>query len=411
MAEATTTTGAAETLRYTSVAVALHWLIAALIIGQIVGGIAMTNLADSPVKFDLYQFHKTFGLLVLMLSLARLTWRLVNPPPAPAPMPAWQQVCAQAVHYAFYALMIIIPLTGWLMVSASPRGVPTLLFNTAALPWPHLPVVHGLSDAGGEAVQTLFKEMHEVLAFLTVGLLALHVGAALKHQFVERDQLMARMAPIGARRGRGLGLALAAGLAPLALGLAAGRIDASAGEGGAAFAPAPEIAAAGDASWIVDYEASTLTFVLAYQNRALRGAIGEWTAAITFDPQALEDASARVRLNARSLATGDGFVDGLIPGADGLQAQEHPEIRFETTAFRALGDGTYEADANITLRGVTRPARFPFTLDITGDEARMTGRLVFDRFDFDLGRINDATSAYLAPEVTVEADVRARRGA
>lgn len=407
MAEATMTR-AAETSRYTSVAIALHWAIAALIIGQIVGGIVMTNLADSPAKFDLYQFHKTFGLLVLLASLARLAWRIMNPPPASVPMPAWQKVCAEAVHYAFYAIMIAIPLTGWLMVSASPRGVPTLLFNAAALPWPHLPFFHGLDEHGGEAVEALFKQAHTVLAFLTVGLLALHVGAALKHQFVERDGLLTRMAPGAAGgAGRGLTVALAVALLPLALGLSAARLGATAGDGGATLQDAP--AAAGANAWAVDYDTSTLAFTLAYQGRELTGAINDWTAAITFDAKALETSSALVRLNARSLATGDGFVDGLIPGSDGLQAEEHPEATFEVTAFRALGDDAYEADADISLRGVTQSAVFPFTLVLTGDEARMTGRLVFDRFDFDLGRINDPNSAYLAPEVTVEADVRARR--
>lgn len=173
---------------YSSVAKALHWLIAAIIIVQIPAGIVMHNLPFSDTKFTMYQFHKSFGLIVLALSLFRLYWRLTHRAPAlETTVTGWQRVAARFSHTAFYVLIIAIPLTGWLMVSASTTGIPTKIFFL--VPVPHLPV------PAGEATEDLFKEAHELLAFATLGLLALHVAAALKHHLKDRDQTLVRMLP------------------------------------------------------------------------------------------------------------------------------------------------------------------------------------------------------------------------
>lgn len=181
--------------RYTKVAVTLHWLIALLIIGQLAGGIYMHNLPATTWKFELYQWHKSFGIMVLLLSLARLGWRLTHRAPAlPDGMKGWEKVAARITHVAFYALIIAVPLAGWLMVSASPYDLPTVLFKL--IPWPHVPGIP--QDA---ALEGLFKEVHEIMAFAIIGLLVLHVGAALKHHFINRDAVLTRMIPILSKKG------------------------------------------------------------------------------------------------------------------------------------------------------------------------------------------------------------------
>lgn len=184
---------AADEIRYTRVAITLHWLIAFLILGQIAGGLYMHNLPNTAEnKFALYQLHKSFGITVLLLSLARLGWRLTHAaPPAPNTMPDWQKLGARVSHIGFYVLMIGTPLLGWAMVSASPWGIPTKLFG--AIPWPHLPVFSTLENK--EPVEEILKEMHEVAAFAIIGLLVLHIAAALKHQFADKDGVLARMLP------------------------------------------------------------------------------------------------------------------------------------------------------------------------------------------------------------------------
>ncbi|MEO1310025.1 MAG: cytochrome b [Pseudomonadota bacterium] len=184
---------AAATDRYTAVAVALHWIIAALILGQIAGGFYMHNLPNTAEnKFQLYQLHKSFGITILLLSLGRLGWRIAHPaPPQPSGMPGWQRTCATVSHWGFYGLMIGVPLLGWAMVSASPWGIPTKLFGV--VPWPHLPILSGLENK--EPVEEVFKELHEAFAKLILLLLAVHVGAALKHHFVDKDGVLVRMIP------------------------------------------------------------------------------------------------------------------------------------------------------------------------------------------------------------------------
>ena len=184
-----------NSVRYTSVAIALHWLIAFLIIAQVAGGLYMHNLETSAFKFSLYQWHKTIGLLILVLSFVRLGWRLTHPAPAlPAGMTGWEKFAAKTTHVGFYLLMIATPMAGWVMVSASRANIPTRLFDTD-LTWPHLPFFAELDRGLKKTISDAASETHELLAFATIGLLILHIAAALKHHFLNRDDVLTRMLP------------------------------------------------------------------------------------------------------------------------------------------------------------------------------------------------------------------------
>lgn len=179
--------------RYGIVAMVLHWLIAVAIITLLVVGKYMHGLPNTdPNKFVLYQLHKSSGLTVLMLSFARIVWRLVNVvPPQPAAMPMWQRWAAGLSHLAFYVLIVAIPLSGWAVASTSSSGVPTLWFGLFEVPsLPGLPE----GEARGDAHE-LFEEVHELLGNLMILLLIVHVGAALKHHFWDRDTVLRRMLP------------------------------------------------------------------------------------------------------------------------------------------------------------------------------------------------------------------------
>ena len=186
---------------YSRAAITLHWLIALLLIGNFLGGVFMGDLLapsatpeQKQLGFKIIQFHKSMGLTILVLSLLRLATRLVSsPPPLPAHMTSTERLLAKATHWAFYAVMFLVPLTGWVMVSASPLGFPTLWFGL--FEWPHLPIEtsKATSDAASEA--------HEIIAFAGAGLLLLHVAAALKHHYMDRDDVLARMLPMVRRRG------------------------------------------------------------------------------------------------------------------------------------------------------------------------------------------------------------------
>lgn len=180
---------------YGLVAILFHWMMALLIIGLFVFGKYMTGLDPmAPNTFALYQLHKSLGFLVLALVLARLAWRLGNPSPAlPETMSCIERLAAHFGHAGLYALMLAIPLSGWLMVSASPWGIPTVVFDM--LPVPHLPVPEALGSKA-EAENTL-KGLHELLANGLLFLVVLHIAAALKHHFLNRDDVLRRMVRAG----------------------------------------------------------------------------------------------------------------------------------------------------------------------------------------------------------------------
>jgi cytochrome b561 len=183
--------------RYSTVAVVLHWLIALLLLGNI--AIAWTaEYLPRAEAGRIMGWHMSDGILILLLSLLRLGWRLIHPvPPFPAGLPQWEKTSARLVHWGFYVIMIGMPLTGWIMTSG-PRAKGAIMIY-GLIPWPLLPFVH---HAQGEVARLwhALGETHGVLAYFAYALIVLHVGAALKHQFVDRDVLMARMAPFLGRR-------------------------------------------------------------------------------------------------------------------------------------------------------------------------------------------------------------------
>ncbi|MEP4053374.1 MAG: cytochrome b [Litorimonas sp.] len=177
-----------NTDRYSKVAIALHWTIAILILSLVIAGFLMTQ-EWMPQRFKIYQWHKSFGIVVLLLSVLRLIWRLTHKPPAlPDGMKGWEIFAAKVTHIGFYALMIGVPLLGWAMVSASTLPIENQLFYL--IPLPDMPGV----DASKEAAERL-KFLHEVGAKLILLLFVLHVGGALKHHFVAKDGTLARMIP------------------------------------------------------------------------------------------------------------------------------------------------------------------------------------------------------------------------
>lgn len=168
--------------RYSAVAILFHWIIAALVIANLAIGLLHESLLDG-VTWAI-PLHISFGLTVLILSIARLAWRLMNPaPPAPTDIPQWQRVAAHATHWGLYGLMLLLPLTGWLMISGGPRS--SSYFGLFVVP--KLPV--------GKALSGLSHEGHGVLGWIMLALVVLHVAAALRHHFILRDSVLARMVP------------------------------------------------------------------------------------------------------------------------------------------------------------------------------------------------------------------------
>jgi cytochrome b561 len=170
---------------YTATAIGLHWLIALGLAGSFAVGLYMQDLPLSPDKLKIYSWHKWAGVTIFLLVLVRLGWRLGHPPPAlPAGLPTWQLRAAAVVHGLLYALMLAIPISGWLMSSA--KGFPTVWFGLVPLP--------DLLEKDKALGETLAL-IHQWLNYSMAGLVLAHAGAALKHHFIDRDGVLPRMLP------------------------------------------------------------------------------------------------------------------------------------------------------------------------------------------------------------------------
>ncbi len=178
--------------RYSNTAVALHWITAVLVLFQIWLGLSFADMAQGPQRGELFTWHKTVGATILILALARLTYRLMNPPPPfPPELPRWERLAAVWNHRLFYILLIGLPIGGLTAVSGHSKGPTTTLLGGV-----QIPVIHGVSEQMGETAGAV----HSALAWVLIALLVLHVAAALKQQFFDRPGRMSgRMPPFQPR--------------------------------------------------------------------------------------------------------------------------------------------------------------------------------------------------------------------
>ena len=180
---------------YSRGAVWLHWMLACLIIGMLVGGLLMAYLPEDNIslRVQVYNWHKTIGLLILVLSLVRLGWRMTHIPPAPLPeLKTWEKHLSKFIHVLFYVFMIGMPLVGWALISTS--KYPSFFFNWTKTSIPKLPFWRGaettvINDANAFLVQT-----HEVMAYIAIALIGLHIAGAIKHHLAGQA-IFERMLP------------------------------------------------------------------------------------------------------------------------------------------------------------------------------------------------------------------------
>ena len=171
--------------RYGAVAIVLHWLVVVLIIASWALGLYMVELPFSPQKLKYISWHKWLGVTIFMVALCRIVWRVTHPaPPPPDAMPSWQRTVMGVSHLLLYLLTLAIPLSGWLFSSAS--GVPTVYLGWAQLP--DLVVKDKL-------FAELLRQAHVLLNVTLFIIVCIHVAAALKHHFIDRDDVLVRILP------------------------------------------------------------------------------------------------------------------------------------------------------------------------------------------------------------------------
>lgn len=413
------------TIRYHRVAIALHWLIAVALVMQLALGFRLDDIPRGPLQFDAFQWHKSLGISILLLSLLRLALRVTLPRPADVAS-GMARLAARATHMLLYVAMIGAPLTGWAMVSTDKLRVPTILFGI--LRWPHLPLgawMNGPSDVA-----------HSMLGWLFPALIALHVAAALWHH-LHKDDVLARMMPAGRNLNTALmvaaivlgGTALLGWAGPVpnlwraaALpALAPTPSEAVSNEtAGPSEAPPPKPGvtvsdsatartAAPSPNWAVQ-PGSSVGWSTQWSGAAIEGDFTRWTARIRFDEADLPHARIAVTVDLASSTSGDASRDEAIQGPQFFNTAADPRARFIATRVSKAGSG-YVADGTLSLNGVTRPAKLRFTVRIDGDHAIAKGTASLNRLAFKVGTDEWQATDQIPDAVTVHFSIQAQRKA
>lgn len=367
--------------RYGDVAVIFHWLIAFFIIGLLAIGKYMVSLEDNdPIRFELTQWHKSFGLTVLFLSALRLVWRLTHrPPPDPDTMPAWQQKVASAVHIILYLLLFILPVTGWIMSSASPLNIDTVLFNVITIP--HLPPFPYLPNKA--EIAESFHEYHELASHLLILLLLAHIGAALKHHVIDKDTVLVRMLPDWTSSFKTKLAAIAAAIlgSIVALYVYANINDKTA------------LLAAG---------ASEVSFTVEVSGDTTPGVFSETSVTASIDMQNPESSSIMAIVQTASVSSDNPQVEGSLPDTEWFDVEGHPQALFESTAITAGDNGQLQVEGVLTIKTTTQPVSFPMSVSDEDGKQVARGEFTINRAEFDVGMASQETDEYVSYGVTIK---------
>jgi len=357
--------GRLRPVRYGDVAVGFHWLLAFLIIGLLAMGKYMTHLdVNDPLRFELTQWHKSFGIVVLVLSVLRLLWRLTHAAPAhPADAPAWEKRAANTAHFLLYALILILPISGWMYVSASPLNIDTLLFNV--IEWPHIAPLESVADK--EAVAHRLEQVHEWAGGLLILILLAHIGGALKHHIVNKDEVLKRMLPDWSS-------------APFRKGVAALLVGVAA-SGTALYLYAENardaaVLAAGD---------SAVSFVATVSGDQEPGLFTESEVNASISESNPSDSTLKAVVFTQSVTSDNPQLASSLPDTEWFDVETHPEASFESSLITADADGILQVTGTLTIKEASVEVQFPMHFVDEDGQRFAKGEFLVDRRDFNIG--------------------------
>lgn len=346
------------TTGYTVTAVALHWATALLIASAFAIGPYMVSLEFSPIKLKLFSYHKWVGVTVFLLALLRMAWRVFHPPPAlPDRMPPWERLAAKAAHLALYALMLAVPLTGWLMSSA--HG-----FQTVYLGLLPLPDLLARDRALAEGIELVHYVLNKTLLITAL----MHAAAALKHHFIDRDDVLRRM--LGLRN-------LMAAL--LVVSSLPGAVEAA----------------------TAVREDSSIEFVSRQMGVPVRGAFKRFDAEVRFDPADPLRSRASITIDLDSVDAGSEEATVEIKRRPWFDVRNHPRAEFVSGSLSTLGPGRYLVTGEMTIKGRAREVSAPVSVRRGAGAWLFEGKFVLNRLQFGIGEGAWAGTGTVAAEVEV----------
>ena len=394
------------TAQYGAVAKTFHWLTALGILAVIPLGIIANDLPYDTAeqladKAWLFSLHKTIGVTLFFVALARILWALSQPKPAPLhPDRRTETLLAEIVHWLLYGSLVLVPLSGWIHHAATEGFAPIW--------WPfgqNLPLV-----PESLAVSEIAAGTHIVFERVLILSLALHVAGAIKHAVIDKDDTLARMlpgrrvgqAPVAKRHRKLMPPVLAVTVWAAAIGT--GNMLGVFHDGQAIAAEAPALQEV-DSDWAVTEGSLGLT--VRQMGSDVSGSFADWTADISFDETVSSGVagSVDVEIAIQSLALGS--VTQQAMGPDYFASTQFPTARFNADILTT--ENGHVAKGTLTLRGVEEPVSLPFDLTLDGDTARVQGTTVLDRRAFDIGA-GMTDQGQLGFEVSVTVDLVATRG-
>ena len=408
---------------YSVVSRIIHWLTALIILGLLVVGTYMTQLDVSEQKLQLYNLHKSFGLLVLALAFVRILWHVITKKPKSLPShKRWEKILSHMVHGFLYLLLFALPLSGWVMSSAGDFNIKFFSLNMPDI------------VAKDEALFKLSHEMHEVFAWVLMGFLALHIAGALKHHVIDRDETLERMT--WSRPGF-----LFIGLLVCFLGGVYGYVVLQVGLKAQEPAKQEEVVEEVEPvveealpeseveepdeeiqkkvkgifiedipEWTVNTDKSTLNFQATQYGQTFEGSF-DFDGKIFFDQKQLEKSAVRIEIDIASIKTGSMDRDSQAKSKDWFDVETYPIAVFEADQFeQGDEDNSYNAKGFLTLRDVRLPITLPFDLNIDKDEqglsqAQMKATIDLNRLDFGVGQGQWQKTDAISDKVTINIDL------
>ena len=351
--------------KFGMVAKLFHWSAALLVFALLPIGWYMHDLPRGLEKFRYVELHKSLGLLLLLFMTGRSLWRAYNPPPPlPADLPNWELWAAKLTHWALYGALFGQVFIGMGLVWTA--NSPLTFFGWIPVPSPFSP---------DRDLHELGEELHELFAFAIAGLLVLHIGAALRHHFILKNDILRRMLPV---------MLIASGV----------------------FIMAPVKAA----TWNVA-PASQLLFHFTQTGMSITGKFERFDARIEFDPDKPEDGRIDVTIDIASLDTQNAERDATLRSAELFDAGKFPQARFAADKIRVVGTDHYEAVGTLTIRDITLPLVLPFALQLEkdggGGNASASGMVAISRRDFGLAQGQWESTDIVADEVKIEIKLEA----
>ncbi len=354
--------------KYSKPAIAIHWIVAVLIIGMIPFGWYMSDLDFSPDKLKLYAWHKSIGITILALFFVRLGWRLYKGVPAPLPHKEWERKLAKTSHILLYILMAIMPLTGWLMSSAN--GFPVSVWGMFVLP----DLIDKNQDLGH-----FLNALHSKIAWAIIVIASVHLLGALKHHFIDKDNTLRRMLPVF-------------------------------------LCFLPFTAQAQDTAvqqWKIIPERSEIVFVAQWDASDVRGEFSNFDGDIFFDKDNLEQSYADIVIDMTSFDTGYLERDEEIAGPNWFSLANYSKAQFKTThiIYDPEGDQDHDfiAQGTLSLKGQIKPIELPFSIEFDDEgNALMKGETSLSRLDFEIGQAGWQSTEIIKENVEIKIELAAR---